>query len=43
LTFHVERLKRFDDEGVGDTILFASSRSSDRAGYVLAVVHVAAE
>jgi hypothetical protein len=43
LTFHVERLKRFDDPGVGDTVLFCSNRSSDHAGYVLAVVHVAAE
>lgn len=43
LTFRVEKLKSFDDAGVGDTILFASHRSSDHAGYVLAVVHVAAE
>jgi hypothetical protein len=43
LTFHVERLKSFDDPGVGDTILFCSHRSSDHSGYVLAVVHVAAE
>jgi hypothetical protein len=43
LTFHVERLKGFDDEGVGDTLLFASNRSSDHSGYVLAVVHVATE
>jgi hypothetical protein len=43
LTFHVEKLKGFDDEGVGDTLLFASNRSSDHAGYVLAVVHVATE
>lgn len=43
LTFYVERLKSFDDPGVGDTVLFASRRSSDHAGYVLAVVHVAAE
>lgn len=43
LTFHVEKLKSFDDEGVGDTVLFCSHRSSDHAGYVLAVVHVAAE
>ena len=42
LTFHVERLKAFDDEGVGDTLLFASNRSSDSSGYILAVVHVAA-
>jgi hypothetical protein len=43
LTFYVERLKSFDDPGVGDTVLFASRRSSDHAGYVLSVVHVAAE
>jgi hypothetical protein len=43
LTFHVELLKGFDDPGVGDTVLFASNRSSDHAGYVLSVVHVAAE
>jgi hypothetical protein len=42
LTFHVERLKSFDDPGVGDTVLFGSNRSSDHSGYVLAVVHVAA-
>jgi hypothetical protein len=43
LTFRVEKLKSFDDPGVGDTILFCSHRSSDHAGYVLSVVHVAAE
>ena len=43
LTFHVERLKGFDDPGVGDTVLFCSRTSSDHSGYVLAVCHVAAE
>jgi hypothetical protein len=43
LTFHVERLKGFDDPGVGDTVLFCSQTSSDHSGYVLAVCHVAAE
>jgi hypothetical protein len=43
LTFHVERLKGFDDPGVGDTVLFCSRSSSDHSGYVLAVCQVAAE
>jgi hypothetical protein len=43
VSFHVELLKSFDDPGVGDTVLFCSRTSSDHAGYVLAVCHVAAE
>jgi len=42
LTFHVELLKSFADPDVGPTRLFGSRTSSDHAGYVLAVAHVAA-
>jgi len=41
LSFSVEVLKSFDDPG-GDTTLFVSRTSSDHAGYVLALQHVAA-
>ena len=41
LEFNVEFDKRFDGAG-GDNVLFHSEKTSDHAGYVIAVQHVAA-